>query len=290
MHRRTLVVLAAAAILGACDSGTEPRVPASVQVNQPSLSLAVGQSATVEAVILDQHGRAYDVPPPDFAITWTSTNPAVASVVGGVITGNQGGQATIRAQAGSLPPADVQVSVVSTLFLTDGTLDIPVLDGDEPDATVVSTRMGFTYSGHRSGTFLVDTTVALGVVDESVSFAYTFYNEQFDDQDLVAWQRRADGRLDYMEIYVDSPVSGTGTFEVYLGFLFLGWNPNTEDYENFYILEDAPLGTLTVTSAAGGRLVGTFQLSMEVAMDAVTSLMAPAEQEPRSRPLRPSLR
>jgi hypothetical protein len=289
MHRRTLVVLAAAVILGACDSGTEPRVPASVQVDQPSLSLAVGQSATVEAVILDQHGRAYDVPPPDFAITWTSTNAAVASVVDGVITGNQGGQATIRAQAGALAAAEVQVVVHGTLFLTDGRLDVPIFTFDEPDDTVVSTRMSFTYSGHRSGGFAVDTALALGFVDETVSFAFTFYNEEFDDQDFRAWQQRADGRLDYLEFYVDGPVTGPGTVTLYLGFLFLGWDPNTQTFENFYILEQDP-GTLTITSIDGDRVTGTFELSMEVEVDVASALVAPAEPGARSRPLRPSLR
>jgi hypothetical protein len=240
MIRKILPVAAAVALLGACDS-TEPRVPTALQVDQQTVSLEVGETVSVEAFVVDQHGRAYDVPPQGFAITWETANANVATVHDGEITGVGSGQTTVRARAGTLQAVEIQVTV---------------------ESMTLTAQMGFSYAGHRTGTFTVNNTFRVSEISAGGSYAYTFHNLDYDDHDFVAWQRRPSGLLDYVEFYVDQPITETGTYEVYLGIILLGYNANTDAYEDLYILEEQP-GTITVTAATERRVVGTFTLSLE---------------------------
>lgn len=286
MSRRVLFIAAAALLLGACDS-TEPRVPTALQVDQQTVSLQVGETATVEAVVVDQNGRAYDAPPEGFAITWSTADANVATVEDGEITGVGTGQTTVSASAGSLPTAQVQVQVQGALEITGGTFDLPLLTGNEPDDEVVSAQIAFSYSGHRTGTFSVDNTFQVGDISANGSYAYTFHNPEFDDQDFIAWQRRDDGLLDYIEFYVDGGITQTGNSTVYLGFLLLGYDVVEDTAENFYVLEAEP-GTVNVTSASDTHLAGTFTLSMDaealgaqIAADAATTRDRTRQFRPR---------
>lgn len=276
MTRKTLAVLAGLVLLAACES-TSPRVPASVQADRQSVTIPVGDTVRVQAVVLDQDGRAYDVPPDGFAITWSSSNAQVATVDGsGLITGVGAGQTTVLAQAGDLPPAQVQVQVEGTLNLTNGTFDLPRLFADDPDELVVTAQIGFSYSGHRAGSFAVSETFQVGDISVGGSYAYTFHNIEFDDQDFIAWQRRGDGRLDYMEFYVEGGITAPGTYAVYLGFILFGFDPVAETAEEFYLLEAQP-GTVTVTAATEDNLVGTFSMTMDVEpLDAASVAASPA--------------
>jgi hypothetical protein len=265
MIRKVVVAVAALTLLGACgDSSTEPRVPTSVQLDRQTLNLSVGDTIRVEAVILDQDGRAFDVPPEGFAIMWSSNATSVATVdATGLVTAVGTGQARIRATAGTLPPAEMVVDSEGHITVA-GDFDLPiVLDDDESDR-IVTAYFDAAYSGHRAGGFLVDDTFELGDVDGQGSYAYTFYNEEYDDQDFIAWERRADGRLDYMEFYVSGGVFDTGSYQPYLGFLFLGYNLDTDVAEALYILE-AEEGTLTVTAFDPDQVAGTFSLPMDAA-------------------------
>jgi hypothetical protein len=240
MIRKMLPAAVAVALLGACDS-TEPRVPTALQVDQQTVSLEVGETVAVEAFVVDQHGRAFDIPPQGFAITWETANANVATVQDGEITGVGSGQTTVRARAGTLPAAEIQVTVESMM---------------------VSAQIGFSYAGHRTGTFSVNNTFRVSDISAGGSYAYTFHNMDYDDHDFIAWQRRPDGLLDYVEFYVDQPITQPGTYEVYLGIMLLGYNASTDAYEDFYLLEAQP-GTINVTTATERRIVGTFALSLE---------------------------
>jgi hypothetical protein len=293
MIRKVVVAVAALTLLGACgdSSSTEPRVPTSVQLDRQTLNLSVGDTVRVEAVVLDQDGRAFDVPPEGFAISWSSTATSVATVdATGLVTAVGTGQARIRATAGTLAPAEMVVDAEGHITVA-GDFDLPiVLDDDEADR-VVTAYFDATYSGHRAGGFLVDGTFELGEAGGDGSYAYTFYNEEYDDQDFIAWERRADGRLDYMEFYVDGGVFDTGSYQPYLGFLFLGYDLDTQIAENLYILE-GEAGTLTVTAIDTDQVAGTFSLPMDAAAMGATADpgAAAAALETVRRPLRGVLR
>jgi hypothetical protein len=293
MIRKVVVAVAALALLGACgdSSTTEPRVPTSVQLDRQTFNLRVGDTVRVEAVILDQDGRAFDVTPEGFAISWSSNATSVATVdATGLVTAVGTGQARIRATAGTLPPAEMVVDSEGRITLA-GAFDLPNVLDEDTGERVVTAYFDATYSGHRAGGLLVDGTFELGEAGGHGSYAYTFFNDEYNDQDFIAWERRADGRLDYMEFYVDGGVFDTGSYQPYLGFLFLGYDLDTEIAENLYILE-VETGTLTVTAFDTDQVAGTFSLAMEAAAmgAAADPSAAAAALETVRRPLRGVLR
>lgn len=103
------------------------RSPASIVVTPSPDSVTVGQSSALQATVNDSTG----VPIAGATVTWTSTNPGIASVSStGVVTGVAPGQDTIVAASGAvtarvpvtvvpLPPTSVVVSPNSkTLYVT----------------------------------------------------------------------------------------------------------------------------------------------------------------------------
>jgi len=281
--RKYLALAAAVALLGACDS-TDPRVPDAVQLPVESLNLLVGETTDLEAVIVDQRGRAYDAPPTGFEIVWTSSDQTVATVQDGAITGVGSGDATITAQAGTLTPAQVVVSVHGSLDVA-GSFDLPVIADDDPDEREVRAEISFTYEGHRSGSVELEETFVLDQLTNTDNFAYTFFNPEFEDQDFIVLQWRPDGTIDYMEFYVDGAVTETGSYTAYLGFLILGFDPESNTPDAEYVLDLHP-GTVTVTAADEGQLAGTFSFTMEVDLVTAAASVAgdgAAHSSPRPR-------
>jgi len=281
--RKYLALAAAVALLGACDS-TAPRVPDAVQLPVESLNLLVGETTDLEAVILDQRGRAYDAPPTGFEIVWTSSDQTVATVQDGAITGVGSGEATITAQAGTLAPADVVVSVHGSLDVA-GSFDLPVIADDDPGEREVRAQISFTYEGHRSGSVVLEETFVLDQLTNTDNFAYTFFNSEFEDQDFIVLQWRPDGTIDYMEFYVDGAITETGSYTAYLGFLVLGYDPQSDTSDAEYVLDLHP-GTVSVTAAEEGQLAGTFSFTMEVDLVTAAASVAgdgSAHSSPRPR-------
>lgn len=288
MRIRHLSLAAAVVVLGACGDSTEPRVPTAVEVDPAVVNLDVGETVAVTAVVVDQNGRAYDVPPDGFAVSWSSQNTDVATVQNGQITGVGVGQTVVRATAGALPPADIEVDVEGTINIT-GSFNLPLLFEDDPDEMVVTAQVAFSYSGHRSGSLAVDNTFSLGEISSQDSYAFTFHNAEFDDQDFVAWQRRPDGLLDYMEFYVDGPITATGTATVYFGFILLGYDATEDTAHDFYLLEAIP-GTVNITALTADGLAGTVDLSMDVEpLSDGISADGPAATRSWPRQIRPRL-
>jgi DNA/RNA endonuclease G (NUC1) len=89
--------LSAANTFGACND-TDPTLPAeiiSVTLAPSSSEVNIGATATLAATVLDAGGQLVDA-----SLTWSSSNPAIASVSGaGVVTGHAGGDVTITATA-----------------------------------------------------------------------------------------------------------------------------------------------------------------------------------------------
>jgi hypothetical protein len=97
-------------LLASC-GGTEPRVPAAIVLNTTTLNFtALGEAQQLSPTITDQEGNTL---PPETA-SWSSSDPAVASVSQtGLVTAQGSGTAQITATAGSAT-ANVQVSVAQT--------------------------------------------------------------------------------------------------------------------------------------------------------------------------------
>ena len=109
---KTIVSVAGCAVLlgvlGGCGE-TEPRVPTAIVLNPISLTFtALGDAQQLSPTITDQDGKTL---PPETA-SWSSSDPAVASVSQtGLVTAQGSGSAQITATAGAAT-ASAQVSVV----------------------------------------------------------------------------------------------------------------------------------------------------------------------------------
>jgi hypothetical protein len=96
--------------VSACGGGTEPSVPANVALNSTSLSFtAIGETQQLLATVTDRSGNRLDA-----TITWSSSNPGIASVTStGLVTSQASGSTQVTATAGSVS-ATAQVAVVQT--------------------------------------------------------------------------------------------------------------------------------------------------------------------------------
>jgi len=83
--------------LGAC-GGTEPRVPADISLNAPSIAFsALGQTQQLVPTVTDQDGQTVNA-----TVTWTSSDNGVATVSSsGLVSAVRGGSAEVTATAGS---------------------------------------------------------------------------------------------------------------------------------------------------------------------------------------------
>ncbi len=117
LHRRlarlTAVWLGLCGAFGGCGGGggTEPITPSTVSLNSPTIAFtAVGQTQQLSATVTDQSGAT--IPSP--ALTWASSNPAVATVSAtGLVTAVANGSAEITATAGAVS-ARATVTVAQT--------------------------------------------------------------------------------------------------------------------------------------------------------------------------------
>lgn len=239
MRIRYLSVAAALLVAGACGDSTEPRVPTAVEVDQQNVSLETGGTAHVTARVVDQHGRAFDTPPEGFAITWSSGDPATASVTDGAITGVWHGTTVVTASAGGLPSAEVNVNV---------------------GVRTITTQMGFSFSGDRTGSFSVQETFPGNAIDWGGNWAFTVHNTEYGDQDVMAQRRRGDGLVDFIWFWIEGQVTSTGTRQPYGGFMLFGYDSATETWENEYGVTS---GSVTFNSVTSTQLAGTFTLNLE---------------------------
>ncbi|MDE0120277.1 MAG: Ig-like domain-containing protein [bacterium] len=92
--------LAAAALAGACVAGTEPPVPASIEVSPPSATLPwFDETVQLTATVLDTAGRTL----PGVTVAWTSEDALVATVdATGLVTAVAAGVTFVRAGTGSV--------------------------------------------------------------------------------------------------------------------------------------------------------------------------------------------
>lgn len=236
--KRTLSVILALVVFAACDS-TEPRVPTAIQVDHQTINMETGDTVRIEAVILDQRGRAYDVPPEGHTISWSSSAPGVATVQGGLVRGVGAGTATISASAGALTPAQVAVSVT---------------------ARTVTMQLSFSYAGHRTGSLSVSVVSRVDQIDGDGSFAFSFYDFDFGSHDIFAQRRRTDGTYDIFWVWFEGDrITATGARTMSDGFIILGLDPQTDSWDAAYLLANGSTDFTTVTTR---QMAGTFTATM----------------------------
>jgi alpha-tubulin suppressor-like RCC1 family protein len=85
----------------------ETGIAAAIVVDPPAPSIEVGANQTLTAKVRDLHGNPMEIP-----VTWSSSDPAIASVdPSGVVTAMSAGDATVKASAGNIHgTASVHVS------------------------------------------------------------------------------------------------------------------------------------------------------------------------------------
>lgn len=147
-----LLALSSLTALAACGGGdggpTEPPPPpapvvGTVELSAGDASLAVGATTTVTAVVRSTTGGVMN----GQALTWSTTNAAVATVANGVVTAVGPGQATIRAASangreGSVavtvtgPPASVVIARSGSFLLVGDTLQLRVVVKDAAGQTL----------------------------------------------------------------------------------------------------------------------------------------------------------
>lgn len=115
-------------------SATVTQTPASISLSPGSLDFeSLGDTATVAALVLDSGGGTIA----NASVTWSSSNPSVATVVGGLVTSVGVGNATITGTAG--PVSDqMTVSVVQVPDSVTVSPDPIVLNGPGDAVTAVA--------------------------------------------------------------------------------------------------------------------------------------------------------
>jgi formylglycine-generating enzyme required for sulfatase activity len=158
MLKKSQLFLAAFALLSlvASCSKDEP-APATVEavsLSPTSLTLVVGTPATLTATVEPSNAA-------DKSLTWTSSNPVVATVVEGVVTPLSKGTATITATTGNGLSATCAVTsdyIVETVLIPRGTFLMGSSDGSatgtgtpgtDPNATPLEPGRFFWETQHR---------------------------------------------------------------------------------------------------------------------------------------------
>lgn len=118
-----LCMLLALATCGGSESPTQTQdetpVPTSIELSASEVRISrIGETQELTATVRDQNGRAIS----DASVTWSSDDEAVASVVGGVVTAESSGEATVTATSGSLS-ASAGVTVSVPIIARDVSLD-----------------------------------------------------------------------------------------------------------------------------------------------------------------------
>jgi uncharacterized protein YjdB len=81
----------------------------SISISGCAASIGVAGTCNLTASCTDQFGSVMACP----ALTWTSSNPSVASVSNGVVTGVGAGSATLTASNGSVTSNQITVTVTA---------------------------------------------------------------------------------------------------------------------------------------------------------------------------------
>jgi len=119
---RFLVAATALFVIACGDDAAAPPVPTAVALNEQTATLVPGQTLTLQATVRDETGAVIE----GAGVTWTSTNSAVASVAGGLVTANAPGTADVIAHSGAVSGrATVTVRTGGLVSPTGATIATP---------------------------------------------------------------------------------------------------------------------------------------------------------------------
>lgn len=237
---RCLRFLPALAVLLAtgCSESTSPQVPTSISLETDYVSIGIGETATLTAVILDQDDRQITPAPDGYEVSWDTTNPEILTVQDGIVTGVSQGTAQVVVAAGDLPVENVVVEI----------LPHP-LSGD----------LSFEYAGQISGTFSV--SAEFRSTQEPDWVVTMFDAEEGPDgvTDLIAQYQREDGLFYFTWFWVAGRVVEPGTYPAVYGYILMGIDQEGTATEGAFDLTE---GDITFTTVTGSRTTGTFQYTL----------------------------
>ena len=138
-------------------------VPASISLTAPATAVAPGQMVTVSATVKDSQGNVLA----GQSLAWQSSNSAVATVAGGVVTGVAPGTVNISASIGAVASNSIVLSVVAapppgTTSSSSELIDAALAAGDIDAETALTykvfavyrdPRLPARYTGDDSGSF-----------------------------------------------------------------------------------------------------------------------------------------
>jgi probable HAF family extracellular repeat protein len=137
-----LATLLALAVAGCGDGPSDlgSSRPESIRLNMHAVRLTAGEDTTVVATLHDRYGYEIITPPSGFQVTWSTSDPDVATVDGGLVRAVGAGQAVVTAAAGSLAPAAVDVQVLEAEGVIDGyqALALGRLGGTQSNAWAIN--------------------------------------------------------------------------------------------------------------------------------------------------------
>ncbi len=257
------------AVVGRASLSVVNAVPTSLSIVPASVSLNAGQTTTLSARELDQSGKTI----PNHKVTWSSSNPAVASLSDSVVHAFAQGSATISASVDGLhATAAITVSATPAASLTVSPTSLPLLAGSASQITatakdasgnVLVNRAASWTSSNNAVAAVSPTGLVAGVGEGSATVTAT-----------------VDGLVASTSVTVTAPSSGqVASVDVTLNSESLAVGQTTQAD---YILRDANGNLLTnryVTWSSSPRSVANVSASGTVsAMSAGTSsIIATAE-------------
>ena len=111
--------------------------PESVTLDQTEATIHVQETVTLTATVLPENAT-------DKSVTWSSSDEAIATVAEGVVTAVAEGTATITV---TTTDGGLTATCAVTVKLTDGVLNIRILDVDAPMYDILGRQVDNTYKG-----------------------------------------------------------------------------------------------------------------------------------------------
>lgn len=105
MRFRSLLSLWLTAVLASCTAlflPPEERVPTTLELSPAELVVSDGETLSVSALLLDQHGDPFEAIPPEMPVEWSVTDPELAVVQPGLVRGLKQGTGTLIVRVGDL--------------------------------------------------------------------------------------------------------------------------------------------------------------------------------------------
>jgi formylglycine-generating enzyme required for sulfatase activity len=135
----TITVTTANGKTATCTLTVTPVEVSNVILDKTTLTLIIGESETLQATVTPDNAA-------DKTVTWTSSAPAIATVVDGVVTALAKGETTITADAnGKMASCEVKVEyVVETVLIPKGTFIMGSSDGSAVGSGTPGTDLNAT--------------------------------------------------------------------------------------------------------------------------------------------------